>query len=334
MLIMRLIRLFQDIKPFIGFFLIIFSSVINADEMRPALVQIDQVDDSHYQILWKVPARGEMKLKLSLLLDGQQPPTRRESYFVAGSYIERWQIARAGGVEGLHLEVNQATSKLTDIIIRYQSLKGEVVTGRINASQHSFTFPQELSYENVVKTYTMLGIEHILIGLDHLLFVACLVLIAGVSSKLFWAITGFTISHSVTLAVSSLGIFSVPIAPLEAVIALSIIFLAVEIAKRNKASLTYRYPVVVSSSFGLLHGFGFAAVLAEIGLPSQDFISALLFFNVGVEIGQLLFIGAIILLLAVLQKFKNLNIKHVEHLSSYAIGSVAVFWCIERILAF
>jgi len=327
-------RLSPMMKYLTALLLTLFSIVVIADEMRPALVQINQVDDNHYQILWKVPARGEMKLKLSLIIDGHQPPTTRESYFIEGSYIERWQIERADGVQGLQVRVIQPGSKLTDIIIRYESLQGEMVTGRINASHPSFTFPQELSYESVVKTYTMLGIEHILIGLDHLLFVACLVLIAGVNSKLFWAITGFTLSHSITLAVSSLGILSLPIAPLEAVIALSIIFLAVEIAKRNKTSLTYRYPVVVSSSFGLLHGFGFAAVLAEIGLPSQDFISALLFFNIGVEIGQLLFIAGIILLMAVLQKFKHLNISRIEHLSSYAIGSVAVFWCIERILAF
>jgi len=326
-------RLCPMIKYFTALLLTLFSLLAIADEMRPALVQINQVDDNHYQILWKVPARGEMKLKLSLIIDGQQAPTTRESYFVDGSYIERWQIQR-DGVQGLQVKVIQPGSKITDIIIRFESLQGEMVTGRINTSQPTFTFPQELSYENVVKTYTMLGIEHILIGLDHLLFVACLVLIAGVSSKLFWAITGFTVSHSITLAISSLDIFSLPIAPLEAVIALSIIFLAVEIAKCNQTSLTYRYPVVVSSSFGLLHGFGFAAVLAEIGLPSQDFVSALLFFNVGVEIGQLLFISAIIMFLAVLKKIKHLNISRIEHLSSYTIGSVAVFWCIERILAF
>jgi len=327
-------RLGSKMKYIAALLLTILSFAVIADEMRPALVQINQVDENHYQILWKVPARGEMKLKLSLIIDEEHPPATRESYFVEGSYIERWQIERPDGVQGMHVEIIQPRTRLTDVIIRYESLQGEMVTGRINASHPSFTFSQELSYENVVKTYTMLGIEHILIGLDHLLFVACLVLIAGVTSKLFWAITGFTAAHSVTLAVSSLGIFSLPIAPLEAVIALSIIFLAVEIAKRNQRSLTYRYPVVVSSSFGLLHGFGFAAVLAEIGLPSQDIISALLFFNVGVEIGQLLFISAIILFLMALQKIKAINSSRVEHISSYAIGSVAVFWCIERILAF
>ncbi len=314
--------------------LAIFPIDLNADEMRPALVQINQVDNSHYQVLWKVPARGEMKLKLSLVIDGQRPPAARESYFVSSSYIERWEILRENGIQGLRIHVDQPGSILTDIIIRYESLDGEVLAGRINTSAPSFIFPLEPAYENIIATYTALGIEHILIGLDHLLFVACLVLVAGVTRKLFWAITGFTIAHSITLIISSLGIFSLPIAPLEAVIALSIIFLAVEIAKRNKSSLTYRYPVVVSSSFGLLHGFGFAAVLIEIGLPSKDLISALLFFNVGVEIGQLLFIGAIILLMTALQKVRFLNIRRIEHVTSYAIGSVAVVWFIERVLVF
>lgn len=311
-----------------------FCSTAIADDMRPALLQINQIDqDSQYQILLKVPARGEVKLKLNLIMDGKRPPATRESYFVEGSYIERWIIKRAEGIQGLYIEVKQP-QVLTDIIIRYENLKGEVVTGRISPNQSSYTFSQELSYENVVKTYSLLGIEHILIGLDHLLFVACLVLIAGLTRKLFWAITGFTVAHSITLALSSLGIISLPIAPLEATIALSIVFLALEIAKSNKTSLTYRYPLVVSSSFGLLHGFGFAAVLAEIGLPSQDFVSALLFFNVGVEIGQLLFISVIVLFMVFLRRIKHITIRRFEHTISYIIGSVAVFWCIERLMAF
>lgn len=311
-----------------------FCSTAIADDMRPALLQINQIDRaSQYQILLKVPARGEVKLKLNLLIDGKRPPVTRESYFVEGSYIERWLINRATGIQGLHIEVKQP-KVLTDIIIRYENLKGEVVTGRISSNQTSYTFSQDLSYENVIKTYTFLGVEHILIGLDHLLFVACLVLIAGLTRKLFWAITGFTVAHSITLVLSSLGIVSLPIVPLEATIALSIVFLALEIAKNNKASLTYRYPLVVSSSFGLLHGFGFAAVLAEIGLPSKDFASALLFFNIGVEIGQLLFISVIVLFMGLLQKIKYINICRLEHAISYVIGSVAVFWCIERLMVF
>ena len=311
-----------------------FCSAATADDMRPALLQINQtdhVDHTQYQILLKVPARGEVKLKLNLIIDGKRPPVTRESYFVEGSYIERWFIKRADGIQGLHIEVKQP-KVLTDIIIRYENLKGEVITGRINSNQPSYIFSQDLSYENVIKTYTLLGVEHILIGLDHLLFVACLVLIAKLTRKLFWAITGFTVAHSITLALSSLGIVSLPIAPLEATIALSIVFLALEIAKGNQTSLTYRYPLVVSSSFGLLHGFGFAAVLVEIGLPSQDFVSALLFFNVGVEIGQLLFISAIVLFMGLLQKIKYINISWFEHFTSYLIGSIAVFWCIQRLM--
>lgn len=329
----RMLRVMKGV-----FILVLFSfcTAVIADEMRPALLQInqtDQVDHHQYQIVLKVPARGEMKLKLDLIIDGKRPPATRESYFVEGSYIERWNIERAEGIQGLHIEANQSTV-LTDIIIRYENRQGEIVTGRISANHPSYTFSQDISYENVMKTYTLLGIEHILIGLDHLLFVACLVLIAQLTRKLFWAITGFTIAHSITLALSSLDIVSLPIVPLEAAIALSIIFLALEIAKGNQNSLTYRYPLVVSSSFGLLHGFGFAAVLAEIGLPSQDFTSALLFFNVGVEIGQLLFISVIVLLVIFLQKIKLTKIRRLEHFSSYAIGSIAAFWFIERMMLF
>jgi len=330
------IRLFIAVKNMFTILLLFFCSGAIADEMRPALLQINQIDHidhTQYQILLKVPARGEVKLQLNLIIDGKRPPMTRESYFVEGSYVERWFIKRAEGIQGLHIEVKQS-KVLTDVIIRYENLEGKVVTGRISPNQPSYTFSQDISYENVIKTYTFLGIEHILIGLDHLLFVACLVLIAKLTRKLFWAITGFTIAHSITLTLSSLGVISLPIAPLEATIALSIVFLAFEIAKCNQTSLTYRYPLVVSSSFGLLHGFGFAAVLAEIGLPSQDFVSALLFFNVGVEIGQLLFISAIALLMGILQKIKHINLPRLEYFVSYVVGSVAVFWCIERLVVF
>lgn len=329
-------RLLVVMKSIFTILLFFFCTIVIADEMRPALLQInqtDKVDKTKYQILLKVPARGEMKLKLDLIIDGKRPPATRESYFVEGSYIERWHIERAEGIQGLHIEANQS-KVLTDIIIRYENLQGEIVTGRISSNKPSYTFSQDISYENVMKTYTLLGVEHILIGLDHLLFVACLVLIAQLTRKLFWAITGFTVAHSITLVLSSLGIVSLPIVPLEAIIALSIIFLALEIAKGDQNSLTYRCPLVVSSSFGLLHGFGFAAVLAEIGLPSQDFASALLFFNVGVEIGQLLFISVIAIFVIILQKIRIINIHLFEHFTSYAIGSVAVFWFIERIMLF
>ena len=320
------------------FAVLIFSFICSmaalADEIRPALLQIQQIDQARYEILWKVPAREDRRLRLDLILDGELPPANRKAHFIAGSYLERWQITRPQGIQGLRVSVAQLKTTLTDVIIRYESLAGELLTARLSANTPAYQFSETPSFESVITTYTELGIEHILRGTDHLLFVACLVLIAGFTRKLFWAISGFTLAHSITLALSSLDLIVLPIAPLEAVIALSIVFLAVEIAKKQRHSLTYRYPVVVSASFGLLHGFGFAAGLAEIGLPKSDLIAGLLFFNVGVEIGQLLFIAAMLLVLTLLNKIKNLPLLKLEKISSYIIGSIAMMWCIERVLVF
>ena len=204
----------------------------------------------------------------------------------------------------------------------------------------------------VAKTYTVLGIQHILEGIDHLLFVLCLIIVAGINRKLLITITGFTLAHSITLALAALGVLNIPVPPVEAVIALSIVFLATEIAKTcrdeasgegggNRDSLTYRYPVTVSMSFGLLHGFGFAAVLSEIGLPRTEIPTALLFFNVGVELGQLAFIAAVILAFALLRLVANrvsLVPGSFPHLApkfaAYAIGTIAAYWTIERIASF
>ncbi len=304
------------------------------DEMRPALVQIQQTDASHYDILWKVPARGNKKLSLTLLLDGEEPPANRTARFISGSFVESWTIKRNTGIQGLEITVSNISAVLTDVIIRYQSTEGELLTGRISAGSPNFQFAEQPSFESVIYTYTGLGIEHILIGSDHLLFVACLVIIAGFSRKLIWAVTGFTLAHSITLALSALDVLVLPIPPIEAAIALSIVFLAVEIAKNQRSSLTYRYPVVVSSSFGLLHGFGFAAVLAEIGLPKNDLVTGLLFFNVGVELGQLIFISGVLVSMALINQVRALPLARLERVASYIIGSVAMMWCIERTLVF
>jgi hypothetical protein len=194
----------------------------------------------------------------------------------------------------------------------------------------------------------VLGVQHILEGVDHLLFVGCLLLVAGMGRKLVITITGFTLAHSVTLALATLDIVRIPVPPVEAVIALSIVFLAREIARPGRDSLTYRYPVAVSMSFGLLHGFGFAAVLGEIGLPASDVPIALLCFNVGVELGQLLFIGILLLPVLVWRRLRprpqeeetspsakpGRTWRAVEILSAYAIGTVAAWWTLERVWSF
>ena len=162
----------------------------------------------------------------------------------------------------------------------------------------------------------------------------CIVLIAGFCRRLIWAITGFSVAHSVTLGLAALDIVVLPVPVIEAVIALSIVFMAWEIVRRNTTTLTYRHPVFVSAGFGLLHGFGFAAVLTEIGLPKGESLLALLCFNIGVEIGQLLFIMALLLGFNVIKKLRFLPLDVLKQVITYAIGSLATLWVIERVLLF
>ncbi len=201
--------------------------------------------------------------------------------------------------------------------------------------------PDPESAAGVSGQYFKLGVEHILLGYDHLLFLACLLLIARTGRRILVVVTGFTLAHSVTLALAALGLVRVPVPPVEAVIALSIVFLATEIARGRRDTITWRYPIAVSSSFGFLHGFGFAAVLGEIGMPQTEVPLALLFFNLGVEAGQLMFIGALILLMVAVQRILGRSriapealLARMERPVAYAVGSLAGFWMIERLWGF
>ena len=228
----------------------------------------------------------------------------------------------------------------TSILIKYKALNGEQHTRLLSPDENQWQIPEAESPSRVALDYTLLGVQHIWAGIDHLLFLLCLLWIAGTERRVVITITGFTLAHSLTLALSALEWIRLPMPPVEAVIALSIIFLAVEIVKNNKQTLTWRYPVAVSSSFGLLHGFGFAAALEEIGLPQTELVTGLLFFNVGVEIGQLIFaLGSII----IKRFFKQYLIPHLHpgswqntsrYGSGYLVGGLASFWLIERSVLF
>jgi hydrogenase/urease accessory protein HupE len=197
----------------------------------------------------------------------------------------------------------------------------------------------------VAATYLRLGVEHILFGFDHLLFVLALVVLVREWRRVAVTVTAFTVAHSITLAAATLGFVNVPGPPVEATIALSIMLVSVEIlnARRGKPSVTTRLPWLVAFSFGLLHGFGFAGALAEVGLPQHAIPVALLFFNVGVEVGQLIFVAAVLSLIRLLlhaasqllepalvqRTFDRLDVT-----VAYAIGIVAAYWLVERTTAF
>jgi hydrogenase/urease accessory protein HupE len=247
----------------------------------------------------------------------------------------------ADGVAGRELAIAYPKfNPSLSTMVRVAWTSGETRSIVVPPDQLTVMIPDAETPAGVAGQYFWLGVEHILIGYDHLLFLACLLLIAGTFRRVLITITGFTLAHSVTLALAALDVVRVPVPAVEATIALSIVFLATEIARPRRDTLTWRYPVLVSSAFGLLHGFGFAAVLGEIGMPQTEVPLALLFFNIGVEAGQLLFIAAVMPLILLAGWFvrkkdvSSSTVLGIERPVAYAVGILASYWMIERIAGF
>lgn len=314
-----------------------------ADEYRPAYLELQQTSAETYDVLWKVPARGvDKRLGLYVLFPDDTEtvgPLRRS--FVGSAYIERSTIRRSGGLTGAEITIEGLAALSTDVLVRIHRLNGSSEVIRLSAAETSFVVAGEPTTWDVAVTYLNLGIEHIWGGTDHLLFVACLILIAGTWQRILITITGFTVAHSITLTLAALELVRLPVPPVEVMIALSIVFLAREIALDRRDTLTWRYPIVVSSTFGLLHGFGFASALRDIGLPQTEIPAALLAFNVGVEIGQIEFVAAVVGAVWIVRKVsQQLAIERdnwlhlIEKPVAYAVGSITMLWTIERVGTF
>ena len=312
-----------------------------ADEFKPGYLQLTQLDRETYDVLWKIPAIDESTLKVKPQFpDGTEALTPVRSTFSRGITVQRWRIRISQGLDGKAIFFSQLSETRIDVLARLVRLDGTVQLERILPVNPSFVGRESPGRLEVVRTYTILGIEHILSGFDHLLFVLALVLLVQGTRRLLVTITAFTAAHSLTLAGATLGWVQVPGPPVEASIALSIVFVASEIvhARQGRYSVTQHYPWVVAFTFGLLHGFGFAGALAEVGLPQSSIPIALLFFNVGVEIGQLLFVGAVLAAIAVGcragQRLRLSPPAWLWRIAPYAIGGLASFWLVERVAAY
>lgn len=321
-----------------GFILLCLTHLSLADDIRPAYLEIRENSTDVYSVLWKLPARGDRKLNLQVELPVNCiDTTKANTQLINAAYIQRWVTNCEGGLTGRSIKITGLESTSTDMILQIGFINGISHSAQLGPTNSSYLIPEESSDWQVAYTYTLFGIEHILIGADHLLFVFALLLIVSSVRKLIATITAFTLAHSITLGAATLGLVHVPQQPVEAVIALSIVFLAVEImhGRQGRAGYAARWPWLVAFIFGLLHGFGFAGALSEIGLPQQAIPLALIFFNVGVELGQLLFVSVIILFTWLLHQFiQHKNVSRAETVVVYAIGGLASFWLIERISAF
>ena len=319
-----------------------FASGAFAHEVRPAYLELRQTGPETYAALWKVPGLGE-DLRLGLYVElpaGCTNVIEPRASMVDNAYTERWTVNCAGGLTGGTIRIAGLTATATDVLARLERLDGTTQVTRLMPAAPSFMVEAAPRAMQVARTYLMLGVEHILGGIDHLLFVLALLILVKGTRRLIATVTAFTVAHSLTLAGATLGVVHVPGPPVEAAIALSIVFVAAEIirSRQGNAGLTERFPWVVAFTFGLLHGFGFASALNEVGLPQSAILVALLFFNVGVEIGQLLFIASVFAVIALVwQVTRRIGMSQPAwawRVPPYVIGSVAAFWIIQRIAAF
>ena len=325
--------------------LLLYASLACAHDSRPNFVEIIETEPAVFSVQWKIPATvPDAALPTIHMPDDCSTDARLAMQQSEGAYQGRLVYQCPEGLSGRQIRIefpiiNPSLSSLFQVRLA----NGEQYVKILKPEESSWTVPDAESKLAVAGQYTLLGIEHIWIGLDHLLFVTCLLLIARTARKVLVTITGFTVAHSITLALSALDLVRIPTPPVEAAIALSVVFLAWEIVKNDETQLTFRYPVAVSTSFGLLHGFGFAAVLRDIGLPQTELPTALLFFNVGVEIGQILFLLALIAVFLVVRPvLQRLLLAREDEVhwtwittpASYVIGGLASYWLVDRITGF
>ena len=319
-----------------------FAIGARADIFRPAYLELREVaasepGEQRYDVMWKVPAQGELRLAVQVEFPADtRQVTVPQGLFGGGAYVERWQIARKGGLVGQSIDIGGIAGGVTDVIVRIERLDGTSQMEHLLPQKPRFTVLGPTSTLQVAGSYLVLGVEHILGGIDHLLFVLALLLIVRGGRRIVATVTAFTLAHSITLVAATLGWVQLPGPPVEAMIALSIVFVAAEIVHglRGRPGLTARAPWVVAFTFGLLHGFGFAGALAEVGLPQKAIAVALLMFNVGVEIGQLLFVAVAMLMLVLLARLPVQRRGWMPYALPYAIGTVAMFWVFERVGAF
>jgi hydrogenase/urease accessory protein HupE len=306
-----------------------------AHEARPAYLEIKETAPGQFSVLWRTPLLSGMRLPVMLKLPDNarniKEPTLQE---LSDSLVERrWIDAGPDGLAGKRIEFVGLQGTITDVLVRVEMLDGRKSTTIAHPSQPWVELAASQTSWGVAGTYIVQGIRHILFGADHMLFVLGLLLIVKDRWMLLKTVTAFTVAHSITLAIATLGYAEAPMLPLNAAIALSILFLGPEIVRswRGETSFTIRHPWVVAFAFGLLHGFGFASALTSAGLPRHELPLALVTFNVGVEIGQLSFVALVLLLE---RSFRILEVRWprwAQVLPGYTVGGLGAFWTIQRL---
>ncbi len=313
-----------------------------AHDARPLSINISEQSQGLYVANVLVPPTVPTANQPSVQWPANCKVLKDEDTGVVGVVKETTALRCTGGLEGQHIAVRYAIyNPSLATLFRLTESSGKTITRVLPPDQLSWVVPKEPGWREVATGYFKLGVEHIWTGIDHLLFVTGLLLLAGTFRRVLVTITGFTIAHSITLTLSALDLVRVPVAPVEAAIALSILFLAREIAHPHPDGIAARYPILVASSFGLLHGFGFAAALREVGLPTNELAVGLFCFNLGVEAGQIAFIILVLVVLyigrklIVVTRMPTIQLSHrLGLIGGYGLGIPAAFWFIQRLGGF
>lgn len=320
--------------------LVVFVGQALAHESRPAYMEINETSAGRYDVLWRTPLLSGMRLPVALkFAQNVRTVVEPVESELNDSLIERRVIdAGPAGLVGQRIEFIGLQASITDVLVRVSRLDGTLSTTLVQPAKPWIEIATTPGALWVAGAFLVHGIEHILGGFDHLLFVLGLLLLVRNGWILVKTITAFTLAHSITLVLAALGAVRLPGPPVEATIALSILLLAVEIARRDRhePSFTAQWPWVVAFCFGLLHGFGFAGALTDIGLPQRDLPLALLTFNVGVEIGQLMFVTLVLAVRALLLlcRLPRPALAYARPIASYGLGTMAAFWFFERVSTF
>ncbi|MFD1768066.1 HupE/UreJ family protein [Sphingorhabdus buctiana] len=308
----------------------------HADELRPGYLEFTEKTQGAWTLVWKAPMRGGLTPQTQPILPNNCVCKGQPSKAVSGiALVTTTAVACQGDVSGKLIGLSNFEASQTDVLVRVAPLGRPVQALRLTPAEPKVEIKAKPDRWQVARTYFITGVEHILFGYDHLLFVVSLVLLLSGFWTIAKAVTAFTVAHSITLIGTTLGFLGLPQRPVESVIALSILFLAVEIVKRkpDEPRLSERIPWVVAFGFGLLHGFGFAGALNEIGLPESDVPTALLTFNLGVEAGQMVIVALSLAVLELLRRYSAVMVSPVLRFSAYAIGTISAFWFIERTFA-
>jgi hydrogenase/urease accessory protein HupE len=319
----------------LGLLLVFVAEGAFAHEVRPAYLEMRQIGVETYDVLWKVPGRGDdLRFGVYVKLPGNCRKTSEIQTTVANNaFTDRWSVRCNDGLTGQTVLIDGLSSTVIDVLVRLQRLDGTTQVMRLTPTTPSFTVESAPNRSQLAATYMSLGVEHILYGIDHLLFVLGLMLLVRDFRSLVKTITAFTVAHSITLGAATLGFIHVEVAPVEATIALSILFLAAELVRSQggESGIAQRAPWIVAFAFGLLHGLGFASTLGKMGLPHSEIPIASLLFNVGVEFGQL---GFVLVFIGFLRSLATLEIRWpnwTRAIPAYSIGAFAALTFLQRI---